>query len=87
MQLDNDYISAPVAAMDKLIMSQRPTSQKYTSSPATEQPPEPKTPGTDDNLESLSHTEDNQKKSPEDKQNDSKAEVLTETGDQENPEE
>ena len=29
VDLDEQYISAPVAAMDKLIMSRRPTSQKY----------------------------------------------------------
>ena len=29
VQLDSDYISAPVAAMDKLIMSHRPSSLKY----------------------------------------------------------
>lgn len=29
VQVDGSYISAPVTAVDKVIMSQRPTGQKY----------------------------------------------------------
>ncbi len=36
MKVDDDYIAAPVVAVDKLVMSRRPSSQKYATRPAAD---------------------------------------------------
>ena len=42
VKIDEDYISAPVAAVDRLVMSKKSSSQKYTTGPSTDDTEEEK---------------------------------------------